>query len=72
LGTNEAALHAAHELQRAGFAAKAIRPPTVPKGTARIRISLTSRITAMQIRRLADVLREACGSESRGAGVAHA
>ncbi len=72
LGSNEAALHAANELQRAGFAAKAIRPPTVPAGTSRIRISLTSRITVAQVERLAEVLREARGSESRGAGVAHA
>jgi len=60
LGSNEAALHVARELQRAGFAAKAIRPPTVPPGTARIRISLTSRITREQAQHLAEVLRSAC------------
>lgn len=63
LGSNEAALHAAGELQRAGFAAKAIRPPTVLPGTARIRISLTAIITREQTRRLADVLRAACTSQ---------
>jgi len=52
LGTNEAALHAASELQRAGFAVKAIRPPTVPAGTARLRLSLTSRISPDEIHRL--------------------
>jgi 8-amino-7-oxononanoate synthase len=52
LGTNEAALHVASELQRGGFAVKAIRPPTVPAGTARIRISLTSKITVDDIHRL--------------------
>ncbi len=73
LGSNEAALHVASELQRAGFAAKAIRPPTVPPGTARIRISLTSRITREQARRLAEVLRAECASvgANRGAGAAH-
>lgn len=73
LGSNEAALHVASELQRAGFAAKAIRPPTVPRGTARIRISLTSRITKEQVRRLAEVLRAACASagKSQAATVAH-
>lgn len=62
LGSNEAALHAASELQRAGFAAKAIRPPTVPEGTARIRVSLTSRITMEQVVQLAELLRAACES----------
>jgi 8-amino-7-oxononanoate synthase len=63
LGGNEAALHAASELQRAGFAAKAIRPPTVPPGTARIRISLTAQITREQTQRLAEVLRSDCASQ---------
>jgi 8-amino-7-oxononanoate synthase len=49
LGTNEVALHVASALQRSGFAVKAIRPPTVPAGTARLRISLTSRITMQEI-----------------------
>jgi 8-amino-7-oxononanoate synthase len=73
LGSNEAALHAARELQRVGFAARAIRPPTVPPGTARIRISLTSRITMDQTRRLAEVLRATCATatSSQGATVAH-
>ncbi|MGH9638438.1 MAG: aminotransferase class I/II-fold pyridoxal phosphate-dependent enzyme [Candidatus Acidiferrales bacterium] len=62
-GSNEAAVHAAGELQRAGFAAKAIRPPTVPPGTARVRISLTSRITREQTRRLAEVLRATCATQ---------
>lgn len=72
LGSNEAALHAASELQRAGFGARAIRPPTVPAGTSRIRISLTSRITTEQVRQLAEVLRAACASIGQSAGVAHA
>lgn len=52
LGTNEAALHFAHELQRSGFAVRAIRPPTVPAGTARLRFSLTNRISAGDIHAL--------------------
>jgi 8-amino-7-oxononanoate synthase len=51
LGSNEIALHAARELYRCGFAVKAIRPPTVPPGTARLRVSLTSRITMDDINR---------------------
>lgn len=60
LGSNEAALRAATELQRAGFAAKAIRPPTVPPGTARIRISLTAKITRDDAQRLTQVLQSVC------------
>jgi 8-amino-7-oxononanoate synthase len=56
LGSNEAALHVAAELQANGFAVKAIRPPTVPVGTARVRISLTSRISMEEIDRLAEVI----------------
>ena len=62
LGTNEMALHVASELQRAGFGVKAIRPPTVPAGTTRILLSLTSRITVEEIHRLADAFDEARNS----------
>lgn len=55
-GTNQAALHVAAQLQSDGFAAKAIRPPTVPAGTARVRISLTSRIAMRDVDRLADAI----------------
>jgi 8-amino-7-oxononanoate synthase len=55
-GGNEAALHFAAQLQANGFAVKAIRPPTVPPGTACVRVSLTSRITMEEIDRLADVI----------------
>jgi 8-amino-7-oxononanoate synthase len=45
LGSNYCALNFARELAREGFAAKAIRPPTVPPGTARLRISLTANLS---------------------------
>jgi len=45
IGSNEDALAAAAFLQERGFAVRAIRPPTVPVGTARLRLSLTARIT---------------------------
>jgi 8-amino-7-oxononanoate synthase len=53
LGSNETALQVAVQLRDAGFAVRAIRPPTVPAGTSRIRISLTARITMDVIDRLA-------------------
>jgi 8-amino-7-oxononanoate synthase len=49
LGGNESAAHFATHLQRSGFAVRPIRPPTVPAGTARLRLSLTTRITIEQM-----------------------
>lgn len=62
LGSNEMALHVASELQRSGFAVRAIRPPTVPPGSARVRFSLTSRLSLDDIRRLAKAMDAACKS----------
>jgi 8-amino-7-oxononanoate synthase len=41
IGENEQALSAAEHLQSQGFAVRAVRPPTVPPGSARLRFSLT-------------------------------
>ena len=53
LGSNEAALAAAADLEQAGFLVPAIRYPTVPRGTARLRISLSAAHSAEAILRLA-------------------
>ena len=44
LGASERAVEVADELQRNGFDARAIRPPTVPENTARLRLSLNSNL----------------------------
>ena len=74
LGSNEAALHVASQLQSAGFAVKAIRPPTVAPGTARIRLSLTSAISFEDVHRLSLALASAISSAPRAsaASLAHA
>jgi 8-amino-7-oxononanoate synthase len=41
VGPDQAAVALAASLQRRGFDVRAIRPPTVPEGTARLRIALT-------------------------------
>jgi 8-amino-7-oxononanoate synthase len=45
LGSNEAALRFAASVASAGFAIRAIRPPTVPAGTARLRLSLNAKLS---------------------------
>lgn len=59
LGDDDVAVAVATLLQTKGFDVRAIRPPTVPAGTARLRISLTLNVTQEDIRNLASTLREA-------------
>jgi 8-amino-7-oxononanoate synthase len=58
LGAPEEAVNAAERLRRRGLLVKAIRPPTVPAGSSRLRIALTALHTDEQIDRLLDALRE--------------
>jgi len=50
IGENEDCIQTSLYLQRKGFYCLPVRPPTVPKGTARIRFSLTADITEEEIR----------------------
>lgn len=52
IGDNDRALRAAEFLQARGFQLVAIRPPTVPAGTARLRISLTANLEWDDVRGL--------------------
>jgi 8-amino-7-oxononanoate synthase len=56
LGSNEAALAAAARLDEAGFLVPAIRYPTVPRGTARLRVSLSAAHDREDVARLARTL----------------
>jgi 8-amino-7-oxononanoate synthase len=58
IGGNDAAARLADHLFERGFWVPAIRPPTVPVGTARLRISLSAAHTEAQIDALLAVLRE--------------
>ena len=50
LGENEATLAKAKDLQEQGYYCLPIRPPTVPKGTSRIRLSLTADMTIDEVK----------------------
>ncbi len=57
LGEAQTALAASATLAKAGFLVAAIRPPTVPAGTARLRFTFTAAHTTAQVRALADAVR---------------
>ncbi|MEX1829698.1 aminotransferase class I/II-fold pyridoxal phosphate-dependent enzyme [Luteibacter sp. CQ10] len=56
MGSAEAATEAARQLEAAGFLVVAIRPPTVPRGSARLRITLSASHTPDRIDALLDAL----------------
>jgi 8-amino-7-oxononanoate synthase len=58
LGANARAAAIAGRLQAAGFDCRAIRPPTVPEGTARLRISLTLNVDEAAVAGLIDAIGE--------------
>ena len=61
VGTAEAALGLSNRLREAGLWATAIRPPTVPNGTARVRLTFTAAHTGEDLSRLVEVLQAAAG-----------
>ncbi|EQB9045565.1 aminotransferase class I/II-fold pyridoxal phosphate-dependent enzyme, partial [Vibrio cholerae] len=56
LGSSEQAMAASHQLKQQGIWVSAIRPPTVPVGSARLRITLTAAHSKQQVRYLAEQL----------------
>ncbi len=64
VGDNARAMTLASALQARGFDIRGIRPPTVPAGTARLRISLTNNVGEDDVRAMLDaVLEETEGRE---------
>ena len=58
IGENQAALNLSLALREKGIWVAAIRPPTVPAGTARLRITLSASHTADDVNRLLEALHE--------------
>ncbi|MEX2167481.1 MAG: 8-amino-7-oxononanoate synthase [Methyloceanibacter sp.] len=62
-GPAETALALSGKLRDAGFWATAIRPPTVPQDTARVRLAFTAAHDDADVDRLLDVLKEKAGRQ---------
>ena len=58
VGDNGRAMALAAALQARGFDIRGVRPPTVPEGTARLRISLTLNADAEAVHAMLDALAE--------------
>ena len=63
MGANELALRFAGGLRASGLVAVAIRPPTVPPGTARVRLSVTLAHSRADLARAAEVLTRVARAE---------
>jgi 8-amino-7-oxononanoate synthase len=61
LGDNGRTMRVAAYLQQKGFDVRGIRPPTVPEGTARLRVSLTLHVGIAEAEALAAAIEEALG-----------
>ncbi len=57
LGDENKALNLSRYLKRFGYIVGAIRPPTVPKGTSRLRLAFNSSHTKLQIKSLANLIK---------------
>jgi 8-amino-7-oxononanoate synthase len=62
LGGNARTMRVADRLQQAGFDVRGIRPPTVPEGAARLRVSLTLNVGMAEVEALAEGIAEALAS----------
>ncbi|MEQ1886285.1 MAG: 8-amino-7-oxononanoate synthase [Bryobacteraceae bacterium] len=62
IGENERAVAIAERLQAEGFDVRAVRPPTVPVGTARLRVSINQGLSEAIIDQFADSLEKALSS----------
>ncbi len=63
VGDNARAMELAAAMQARGFDIRGIRPPTVPPGTARLRISLTNNVDEDDVQAMLDVLFEETGGK---------
>ena len=60
IGDSQRAVELSHQLLERGFLVSAIRPPTVPKGKARLRITFSANHDEQQLDQLLDALNLVC------------
>jgi 8-amino-7-oxononanoate synthase len=60
IGDSQRAVEISHQLLERGFLVSAIRPPTVPKGKARLRITFSANHDEQQLDQLLDALNLVC------------
>ncbi|WP_280639399.1 aminotransferase class I/II-fold pyridoxal phosphate-dependent enzyme [Avibacterium paragallinarum] len=58
IGDNERTVATAQTLQQQGYYCLPIRPPTVPQGTSRIRLSLTADMSEQEVDAFLTLLQE--------------
>jgi 8-amino-7-oxononanoate synthase len=63
IGDSGMAMRLSEALREEGILITAIRPPTVPAGTARLRITFSAAHTEAQVDRLLDALEKVMGAE---------
>jgi 8-amino-7-oxononanoate synthase len=68
VGESGAAVEASRLLRERGFWVAAIRPPTVPEGSARLRVTLSATHAEADVDALLAALDEACARAGAGAG----
>ncbi len=66
LGDEARAVSASQALRERGFYVRAIRPPTVPRGTSRLRVTLTAGHTEAQVDAFLDALEEVLPAVATG------
>ncbi|HET6913997.1 MAG TPA: 8-amino-7-oxononanoate synthase [Rhodanobacteraceae bacterium] len=71
LGDAEATMRASAELESAGVLVGAIRPPSVPAGSARLRVTLSAEHEETDVDRLLDALAIVLGTRDRPAKAAY-
>lgn len=71
IGDNATALDLMEALRQRGLWVPAIRPPTVPEGTARLRIALSAAHTRIDVQLLLTALDEASRAPEAGAAASH-
>ncbi len=65
IGDNARALRVARRMRESGYDVRPIRPPTVPEGTARLRVSITLNVENEQISAMVECLAAALQEERR-------